>query len=167
MHTIPGTAIRAASPYHAALRWIEGEGYGTGSATRVAKCVLSLYNGEEHPWPMADILGGLDSRLSALVLAMVRDYADHGETAELIEVGKRVWHLEPGLVELGRAMHEARREVHRRWDREREEQAAREQERADQREREREQERAAGREPEARFKPAPLRNPPSPRIRGN
>lgn len=164
MHTIPGTAT-APGPYRAALRWIEGEGYGTGSAVRLAKCVLSLYNAEDHPWGMADILGGLDSRLSALVLAMVRDYAEHGETAELIEVGKRVWHLEPGLVEVGQAMMQARRDVRRRWDREREEEAAREQERADQRERERERERAEGREPES-VKPAPLRNPPSPRIRG-
>lgn len=143
-----------ATPYRDALSWIEGEGCGTGSAMRLAKAVLSLYNADHHPWSIRDCIDGLDGARVKLVLAMVVDYARNGETDELREVGARVWKLEPGLVEVGKAMLHARQDLHRRWELERETEAAREQAVAEFRERER----AEGRG-EPPLKPQPLRTP--------
>lgn len=143
-----------ATPYFDALSWIEGEGCGTGSAMRLAKAVLSLYNADNHPWSIRDCIDGLDGPRVKLVLAMVVDYTRNGETDELREVGAQVWKLEPGLVEVGKAMRDARWELHRRWEREREAEAAREQAIADFRERE-----CAEGRGEPPLKPQPLRKP--------
>jgi len=143
-----------AAPYRDALCWIEAEGFGTGSAMRLAKAVLSLYNADEHPWSIRDCLDGLDGPRAKIVLAMVLDYARNGETHELREVGAQVCKLEPGLVEVGKTMQDARHDLHRRWDREREAETAREQAIAEQRERDR----ADGRG-EPPLKPQPLRKP--------
>jgi hypothetical protein len=70
---------------------------------------------------MGEILGPLDDRYTAVVLAMVAEYASHGETAELRQAGEWVCKNFPGLLELSEAMSDARSEVRRKWEREREE----------------------------------------------
>lgn len=90
----------------------------------LAKCILSLYN-PVHAFSIGEVLGPLDDRYTTAVLAMVAEYARHGETAELRQAGAWVCDNFPGLLELSEAMHNARSEVHRARDREREEESRR------------------------------------------
>ena len=56
-----------------------------------------------------------------MVLALVNEYAKHGETSELRTAGEWCFDNFSGLVELSRAMTDARAEVRQKWEREREE----------------------------------------------
>lgn len=97
---------------------------GTSGQGALAKCILSLYN-SIHPFSIGEVLGPLDSRYTKVVLAMVTEYAENGETAELRRAGKWVYENFPGLVELSAAMREARGEVRRKWEDERAEERRR------------------------------------------
>lgn len=109
---------------------------GTGGAVAVAKCVLSLWNGQ-HRFSMSEILCPLDDRLTRVVLGMVREYSQLGETPELLQAGSWAYDNYPGLVELTRAQYDAWCQVHRKWDEAREKEAREEEEREEQRIRER------------------------------
>lgn len=95
---------------------------GTGGSGALAKCVLSLWN-SVHCFSMAEILGPLDQSNSALVVRMVQEYAQHGESDELRTAGSWVYRNNPGLVEISDAQQQGRHEVRRRWELEREREA--------------------------------------------
>lgn len=93
---------------------------GTSGQTALAKCILSLYN-PIHAFSIGEILGSLDERYTKVVLAMVKAYADYGENEDLRQAGAWVYAEFPGLVELSKAMSDARSDVRDRWERERQE----------------------------------------------
>lgn len=93
---------------------------GTSGQGALAKCILSLYN-SNHAFSIGEILGPLDARYTAMVLGLVKEYAERGETPELCQAGAYVYENFPGLVELSSAMYNARAEVRQEWDRQREE----------------------------------------------
>jgi len=95
---------------------------GTSGQVALAKCILSLYN-SQHAFSIGEILGPLDTRYTTMVLALVNEYAKHGETAELRTAGEWCYENFDGLVELSRSMSEARAEVRQRWERKREEES--------------------------------------------
>ena len=96
------------------------EHHSTSGQSALAKCILSLYN-SIHAFSMAEILGPLDDRYTAVVVAMVNEYAASGETDDLRRAGAFVYANFPHLVELSGAMSEARAVVRQRWEKEREE----------------------------------------------
>lgn len=107
------------NPYLVGLELVK-QNSGTSGQGALAKCILSLYN-SEHAFSIGDILAPLDDRYTRVVLAMVSEYAKHGETPELCEAGDWVYENFPGLVELSLAMSKARSTVRREWERQREE----------------------------------------------
>jgi len=107
------------NPYQTALKWIL-QNTGTGGRNSLCKLILSLWNPDDYPFSVASCLGNLDENLTRLALEMIEDYARHGETPELVEVGRKVFEASPGLVELGIAARDAMYGVRSRWDRERE-----------------------------------------------
>lgn len=111
--------IQTMNPYLAGLDLVKQHS-GTSGQAALAKCIFSLYN-SDNAFSIAEVLGPLDSRYTAVVLAMVQAYADRGETDELVLAGRYVADNFSGLVELSNAMYEARAEVYRKWDAEREE----------------------------------------------
>lgn len=106
-------------PYLVGLSLVK-EHHGTSGQTALAKCILSLYN-PIHAFSIGEILGPLDERYTAVILNMVKAYADQGETEELRQAGAWVYEEFPRLVELSKAMSEARQHVRYGWEREREE----------------------------------------------
>lgn len=107
------------NPYLAGLDLVKQHS-GTSGQAALAKCIFSLYD-SDNAFSIAEVLSPLDNRYTAVVLAMVQAYAEHGETEELRQAGKYVFDNFPGLVELSNAMCEARAEVRRQWEAEREE----------------------------------------------
>lgn len=88
---------------------------GTGSSTSLAKLILSLYN-QQCSYSIAECIGNLDAKLTALALRMVTDYAKSGESQELRDVGDELCNdLYPRLWEMGEAMQSARDEIRRKW----------------------------------------------------
>lgn len=106
------------NPYLAGLELVKIH-HGTSGQAALAKCILSLYN-DVHSYSIGEILSPLDSRYTAVVMAMLQEYARHGETEELRQAGKWCVDNFPGLLEMSQAMYAARAEVRRRWDDERE-----------------------------------------------
>lgn len=119
------------NPYTQALHTTQRH-YDTGGAVGLAKCILSLWN-ENHRFSMAEILRPLDESNTQLVIGMVKIYGDRGETPELLEAGRWVYDNYPGLIEISSAMYDARGEVLRRRDDERERQAEEEDRKDEQR----------------------------------
>lgn len=107
------------NPYLVGLDLVK-QNSGTSGQGALAKCILSLYN-SRHAFSIGEILGPLDERYTGIVLAMVGEYAERGETAELRMAGMWVYENFPRLIELSEAMHSARADVHQEWDRQREE----------------------------------------------
>lgn len=114
------------NPYLAGLE-LAKEHSGTSGQMAMVKLILSLYS-SRNAFAMSDILASLDSRYSAAALAMVAEYAKHGETEALRDAGRWCVANFPGLIELATAMAEARDQVHHRWEREREDAIRREEE---------------------------------------
>lgn len=111
------------NPYLAGLELVK-QNYGTSGQAALAKCILSLYN-SEHSFGVGEILGPLDSAYTKVVMDMLNEYAKHGETEALREAGSYVWDNFPRLIELSKAMSNARYEVRQEWERQREEEANR------------------------------------------
>lgn len=111
------------NPYLAGLKLVK-QHQGTSGQGALAKCILSLYN-SVHAFSIGEILEPLDSTYTRVVLAMVAEYAQNGETAELRQAGAYVYENFPRLIELSEAMSDARSEVRRKWDREHEEEMRR------------------------------------------
>jgi hypothetical protein len=107
------------NPYFMAQEFVR-KNFGTSSRSAMAKAILSIYN-QDHSFSIGEILGPLDRENSAVVVAMLIEYAKHGETAELRQAGEFVCKNFPRLLELSDAMQEARYAVHRNWRRQDEE----------------------------------------------
>ncbi len=108
------------NPYLAGLELVKIH-HGTSGRNALAKCILSLYNSDFYWFSIGDILAALDQHYTETVLAMVNEYARHGETAELRQAGEYCYQEFPGLVELSNAMSDARAEVRQEWERKRDE----------------------------------------------
>ncbi|RAS16056.1 hypothetical protein [Paraburkholderia bryophila] len=106
------------NPYLAGLELVKQHS-GTSGQGALAKCILSLYN-SNHPYSIGEVLGPLDAHYTSVVLAMVNEYARNGETEELRQAGSWVYENFPNLIELSRAMGEARSVLRRKWDEDRE-----------------------------------------------
>jgi hypothetical protein len=105
------------SPYLVGLELVK-QNHGTSGQTALAKCILSLYN-PRHAFSMGEILGPLDSRYTKVVLGMVKEFADVGENEELCIAGRWVYEEFPDLIELSKAMGDARQKVRDKWENER------------------------------------------------
>lgn len=139
------------TPYIDALNWIQDRS-DTGGGVRLARLVLSLYNPDDFPISAGSCIdGGIDDVGRKMAIAALLDYAQHGETEELRVVGRQLWDRYPGIREVCEAMVEAKRQIFRRWEREREEEGEREEALAKVRARERQE---SG---EPSQKPSPLR----------
>lgn len=103
------------SPYERALAHVE-QHPGTGSAQRLAKLLLSLWNGEDCGFSFRECIEGLDADRMAIALDCVKWFAQHGETAELVDVGDRVYSLYPRTWELGIAARDAKAALRAAWD---------------------------------------------------
>lgn len=111
------------NPYLAGLELVQ-QNYGTSGQAALAKCILSLYN-QAHAFSAGEILAPLDREYTAVVLAMMNEYAMHGETAELRLAGSYVYENFPRLIELSGAMCDARVTVTQKWQRQHEEEMRR------------------------------------------
>ncbi len=111
------------NPYIAGLELVQKH-YGTSGQAALAKCILSLYN-HDHAFSIGEVLGPLGGEYTEVVLAMVNEYARHGETAELRQAGEYVYANFPRLIEVSRAMSDARTTVRQEWQRQHEEEMQR------------------------------------------
>lgn len=111
------------NPYIAGLDLVQ-QNFGTSGQAALAKCILSLYN-EAHAFSIGEILWPLDRKYTAVVLAMVNEYARNGETAELRQAGEYVYANFERLIELSNAMSDARCTVRQEWQRQQEEEMRR------------------------------------------
>jgi hypothetical protein len=107
------------TPYHEALSWIE-KYPGTGSASSLAKLLLSLWN-SGCSFSYRECIDNLDDTLAHLAVRVIKHFSDHGEDEDLVRVGYRVHELYPRLWDAGQAMREARAELRRQWELEQEE----------------------------------------------
>lgn len=105
------------SPYQGALAHIEKHP-GTGSAQRLAKLLLSLWNGEDCGFSFRECIEGLDDERLHIALGCVTWFAQHGEDEELCAVGDRVYGLYPRLWDLGQAARDAKAALRAKWDEE-------------------------------------------------
>lgn len=97
----------ALSPYHEALEWIE-EHRGAGSASRLARLILSLWNSEAC-FSFRECIDSLDAARTDIAIRCVTKFATEGETDELVRVGYRIHALFPLLWDIGQAGTEAKR----------------------------------------------------------
>lgn len=63
----------------------------SGAGNRIEKYILSLYNPDEYPYSIGDILSAVDPDIAREVIQAAVEYRQHGETAELRRVGKLVY----------------------------------------------------------------------------
>jgi hypothetical protein len=111
------------TPYTEALQWISKHP-GTGSASSLAKLILSLWN-QDCSYSFRECVGNLDGNLSALAVRMVAHFEQHGEDAELVNVGHNVCERFPRLWDMAKAMTYARQSIREEWRRADEEASAR------------------------------------------
>jgi len=104
---------QAASPYHEAWDFIFRHSTSGGSY-RMAKLVLSLYNGDEYPFSLGECLLGLDSNNERIALEIVAYYMKHRENDALREIGEKIFKHYPYLSEVAEVMYNARQEFNRR-----------------------------------------------------
>lgn len=101
------------SPYQQALDSIEHDPE-SGSATSLAKLILSLYN-EQCGFAISECIGNLDTQLTSIALKMVAHYASYGEDEELRRIGRPLADQYERLWQQGVAMRDARTALHERW----------------------------------------------------
>lgn len=106
----------AISPYQEALKWIRLNP-GTGSATSLAKLILSLYN-SDCGFAFSECVGNLDQDLTELAVRMAGHYAKYGENDELRSVGFEIAERYDRLWLSGEAMAKARQKLHAQWEKE-------------------------------------------------
>lgn len=92
-------------PYQEALDWIR-QHPGTGSASSLAKLVLSLWNWD-CAFSFRECVSNFDSRLSKLAGRMVSHFVVPGEDKALVNVGQEVCEAYPRLWEVSVAMNRA------------------------------------------------------------
>lgn len=91
----------------------------TSGGVALAKLVLSLYN-DQCGFAASECLQPLDTNLTKVALGLIRDYADHGETEPLRQLGRQLVDEYPGLWQQGLAMQSARQVLRDQWRREQE-----------------------------------------------
>lgn len=101
------------SPYAEALHWIEAHPT-TGSADKLAKLILSLWN-QECAFSFRECIAGLDADRTALALRVVAHFVQVGEDEELVAIGHTVCDLYPRLWDLGQAADEAKSDLRQKW----------------------------------------------------
>jgi SLT domain-containing protein len=111
------------NPYEQALVWIRRHG-DTGSAVGLAKLILSLWN-DDAAYSFRECVNPFDDVRNAWALKVIAHFLKHGEDKFLVDAGKEVCDLYPGLWEKGYAGSEAKRT----WEKERREKLEAEQER--------------------------------------
>jgi len=111
------------NPYIAGLELVQ-KNYGTSGQAALAKCILSLYN-QRHAFSIGEVLEPLGGEYTAVVLAMVNEYARYGETEELRVAGRYVYANFPHLIELSNAMSDVRCSIRQEWQRQHEEEMRR------------------------------------------
>jgi hypothetical protein len=94
------------SPYQDALTWIRRHP-GSGSASGLAKLILSLWN-LECAFSFRECIYNLDEERTALAVRVVAHFAQHGEDRELVEAGHAVCREFPRLWDLGQAADQAK-----------------------------------------------------------
>ena len=104
------------SPYQDALNWIQRHPT-TGSATALAKMVLSLWNAD-CCFSFAECVRSLDAERTALAVRMCQHYGEHGEDPELVRIGHVVCTEYPRLWDLGMAATRAKGGLRRQWEEE-------------------------------------------------
>ena len=104
------------SPYQDVLAWTRKHP-GTGSATSLAKLILSLWN-DECGFSFRECIHNLDEERTALALRVVAHFAAVGEDSELVTVGHEVCREYPRLWDLGQAGDQAKRALRAAWDKE-------------------------------------------------
>jgi hypothetical protein len=105
---------KAMSPYQEAWNWMERHP-GTGSATSMAKLVLSFWN-SECSFSFRECISSFDGNLTQVAVRMAGHFARHGEDHELVEIGRKVCERYPRLWEAGQAMDRARRQLREQWE---------------------------------------------------
>jgi len=95
------------SPYQDALAWIRAHP-GTGSATSLAKLILSLWNAD-CGFSFRECIGNLDEERTALALRIVTHFASVGEDADLVAAGDAVCRDWPHLWDSAQAGDRAKR----------------------------------------------------------
>lgn len=120
------------SPYERALAHIT-QHPGTGSATRLVKLLLSLWNGTDCGFSVRECIEGLDLVRQRIALNCVAHFARYGEDEELVHIGHLLYKRYPRVWELGIAARDAKSALHEKWDREREREIEAEEERERQR----------------------------------
>ena len=101
------------SPYQEALHWIDNHP-GTGSASSLAKLLLSLWN-SDCGFSFRECVGNLDENLTELALRVVAHFAKVGEDHELVDVGHKLVEQYQRLWEASVAMTNARNEKREEW----------------------------------------------------
>ncbi len=112
------------NPYEPALAWIRKDPT-TGSASGLAKLILSLWN-DDAAFSFRECVRSFDDIRAAWALKMIDHFLQNGEDRLLQAAGKEVAKLCPSLWKLGYAGTEAKHEMLRQWDQEREERNRRE-----------------------------------------
>ena len=103
------------SPYEEALALIRKHP-GTGSATSLAKLILSLWN-VECCFSFRECIHNLDDERTALALQIITRFAARGEDADVVAVGHAVCSEYPRLWDLGQAGDQAKHALRTTWDR--------------------------------------------------
>ena len=101
------------NPYDEAVGWIDRHPT-TGSATRLAKLLLSLWNADVK-FSFRECVDSLDETRTDLAVRMVAHFARHGEDADLQAAGVRVCRDHPQLWELGNARSDAQAALRQIW----------------------------------------------------
>ena len=95
------------NPYEPALVWIRKDPT-TGSATGLAKLILSLWN-DDAAYSLRECCYSFDDIREAWALKMVAHFFKHGEDDFLVDAGKEVYRLCPFLWDVGYAGTEGKR----------------------------------------------------------
>lgn len=99
------------SPYGEAWSWV-AQHPGTGSATSLAKLLLTLSHGG---FSLKECFHELDDTRLELALRVVNHFAVYERDAELLEIERRLEASEPRLSAIARATAAAREALRERW----------------------------------------------------
>lgn len=105
------------TPYDEAVHWIESHPT-TGSATRLAKLLLTLWNAAMK-FSFRACIGSLDDQRTDLALRMVTYFAQHGEDQALVAAGARICRRHEFLWQLGLAGAAAQNVLSEQWEHQR------------------------------------------------
>jgi hypothetical protein len=99
------------SPYGEAWSWI-AQHPGTGSATSLAKLLLTLSHGG---FSLKECLHELDDARLEMALRVVNHFAVYERDPELLEIERRIEASEPRLATVTQAAAAAREALRKRW----------------------------------------------------